>query len=259
MMEAAITVGDVTRKATPEQKTDLFIADDRVTLIDIEADNIIKTLLQSNFPDIAILSEESEKKISSRTLHHMDDFTGFLVDPIDGSVNFSRTKSSKYGNYAVSIAYVETGIVQIGVIYKPLEDEMFHAIRGKGAFQHGNPIHVSEIDKLGHAAIELGSYWIREKPDLFIKWFTNKSIDVEQILIRGSAAAALADVGQGRLDAMLHSKLYPWDYAAGWVIVEEAGGIIMDGDCQPLKLGSRFIYATNKNLNNAVKTILMNS
>jgi len=256
MMDAAIEAGYLTINSTPEQRKDLFIADDRVTIIDIEAENVIIKILKDNFADLIILSEETHKKNREPVFHNIDKFTGFLVDPIDGSVNFSRMISKNYGNFAVSIGFAENGIIKAGVIYKPLENEMFHAVRGNGAFQDNNQIHVSQIDNINHASIELGSYWIREKPDLFNRWFTNKKTDVEQILIRGSAAVGLADVARGRIEAILHSKLHPWDYAAGWIIVEEAGGIVMDGNCNSLRLGGKFIYATNKNLNETVKRIL---
>ena len=256
MIKAARAAGELMRNSSPRERLNTRDVDDMVTMIDLQADQIIREILKSGFPDVEILSEEMSKGDFIITPHDLENFSGFIVDSIDGSVNFSRMISSKYGNFAVSIAYAEKGKIMVGVVYKPLEDEMFHAIRGGGAFQDDKPIHVSEVDNINKAAIELGSFWIREETDTFIKWFKKKKTDVAQILIRGSAAAGLCDVARGRVEAMLHTRLNAWDYAAGWLIVEEAGGIVMDKDGTPLKLGSRFVYATNRKLNKYILDIV---
>jgi len=256
MMKASRAAGELMRNSSPKERLNTRDVDDMVTMIDLEADQIIRKTLLSDFPDKEILSEEMSKGDFVITPHDLENFSGFIVDSIDGSVNFSRMITKKYGNFAVSIAYAENGKIMVGVVYKPLEDEMFHAIRGKGAFQDDKLIHVSEIDNINKASIELGSFWIREETETFLKWFKKKETDVAQILIRGSAAAGLCDVARGRVEAMLHTRLNAWDYAAGWLIVEEAGGIVMDKDGTPLKLGSRFVYATNRKLNKDILSIV---
>jgi myo-inositol-1(or 4)-monophosphatase len=256
MREAALIAGELTINSTPEQLVNLGTSDDMVTEVDLEADRAIREKLLTDFPSVPVLTEETCKIDPGYKPSELADFTGFLVDPIDGSVNFSRHISSNYGNFAVSIGYCEDGIPMVGLIYKPLEQEIFHAIRGQGAFMNGQVIRVSEIDTLGKAAIELGSFWIREQSEIFLKWFTNSETDVSQILIRGSAAAALADVARGRIEAMLHSRLNAWDYAAGWILIEEAGGKLMDADASPIRLGSRFIYATNSKLSEIIMRIV---
>lgn len=256
MRSVARSAGALTRDSSEEERMNVGNCDDMVTMIDLAADKLIRETLMAEYPDTIALSEETCKfdpEYKPDTLHN---FSGFLIDPIDGSVNFSRMITKKYANFAVSIAYCENGIPVIGVIYKPLEDEMFHAVRGKGAYLNDVPIRVSDVVCFDQACIELGSFWIRREMELFQRWFTNDKTDVNQILIRGSAAAALADVARGRIEAMLHSRLNAWDYAAGWVIIEEAGGVVMDGDTSPLTMGSPFIYGTNKKLNEQIAQII---
>ena len=254
--KAASAAGQLTRESTPEQRLNIGNHDDMVTMIDLDADKLINEIIKHDFPDANILSEEEAKFDPEYKPSDLHNFTGFLIDPIDGSVNFSRMISNQCANFAVSIGYCENGIPIVGVVYKPIEDEMFHAIRNHGAFLNDTPIKVSEINSLDQSAVEVGSFWIRHEMELFNRWFNNSATDVNQILIRGSAAAALADIARGRIEAMLHSRLNAWDYAAGWVIIEEAGGVVMDGDTSPLTLGSRFIYATNKNLNEQIARII---
>ena len=256
MQSVAMSAGELMRNSSEEERVNVGNYDDMVTMVDLEADKLIRETLMKEYPDVITLSEETCKFDPGYKPDTLYNFSGFLVDPIDGSVNFSRMITKKYANFAVSIAYCEKGIPLIGVIYKPLEEEMFHAIRGKGAFLNDNPIHVSDVDSFDQASIELGSFWIRTEIELFQRWFTNEETDVNQILIRGSAAAALADVARGRIEAMLHSRLNAWDYAAGWVIIEEAGGVVMDGDTSPLTLGSPFVYGTNKNLHEQIVQII---
>lgn len=255
IMDTALHVGEIIRESTPEERVNIGV-DDMVTIKDLEADNLITVMLQKDFPDSLICTEEASKSDPEYSSTNFSNFTGFFVDPIDGSVNFSRCISEGYCNYAVSIGYCENGIPIAGCIYKPSEKEMFHAIKGKGAFQDDIPIRVSEVDSINSACIEVGSFWIREELELFKRWFTNLEIDVNQILIRGSAATALADVARGRIEAMLHARLNPWDYAAGWLIIEEAGGVVMGVNATPMTMGSKYIYATNKALNDKIAEII---
>ena len=255
IMDTALHVGEIIRESTAEERINIG-TDDMVTIKDLEADSLITVMLQKDFPDCQICTEEASKFDPDYSPDNFSNFTGFFVDPIDGSVNFSRCISEGYCNYAVSIGYCENGIPIAGCIYKPSEKEMFHAVKGKGAFQDGMPIRVSEVDSLNSACIEVGSFWIREEMDLFKRWFTNPKTDVNQILIRGSAATALADVARGRIEAMFHARLNPWDYAAGWLIIEEAGGVVMDYHLAPMKMGSKYIYATNKALNEQIAAII---
>ena len=256
MQKAASAAGQLTRESTPEQRMNISNHDDMVTMIDLDADNLIREIILQDFPDIVIVSEEAAKLDNDYHPDELHNFTGILLDSIDGSVNFSRMVTDKYGNFAVSIGYCVNGKPIIGVIYKPLEDEMFHAVKNMGAFLNDKPINVSDVSLMNQSSIEIGSFWIRTEMDLFNRWFKNKETDVNQILVRGSAAVALADIARGRTEAMLHSRLNAWDYAAGWIIIEEAGGIVMDGDTSPLTLGSRYIYATNKYLNDQIVQII---
>ena len=148
----------------------------------------------------------------------------FIVDPIDGTTNFIKD----YRTSCISVGLVVDGMAEIGVIYNPYTDEMFSAIRGGGAFCNGNKLHVSS-DPLENALVIFGTSPYRE--DLTDRTFRmacayfKKAIDVRR---SGSAALDLCMIAAGRAEIFFELSLSPWDYAAGALIVKEAGGLVSD-------------------------------
>jgi len=131
--------------------------------------------------------------------------------------------------FCVSIAYEEDSKVKVGVVYEPIKNEVFSAEKGKGAFLNGERIEHSGEKDIGKALITIGippsAYEKRVKimdalKDLILK--------VNSIRIFGAAALQLAEIAAGRIDGDIGFALSPWDVAAGWILVEEAGGIITD-------------------------------
>ena len=148
---------------------------------------------------------------------------------------------------SISVALAEDGRVQLAAVYNPYLDEMFCAERGKGAFCNGKPIHVSE-ETLENGIVIFGTSPYDE--DLSQKSFKlayeyfRKALDIRRT---GSAAIDICAVAAGRAELFFELMLSPWDYAAGSLIVEEAGGIITDAQGNPISLDKRrSIVARNR-------------
>ena len=146
----------------------------------------------------------------------------FIVDPIDGTTNFIKD----YHVSCISVGLLEDGEVKIGVIYNPYLDEMFWAVKGKGAYCNGRRIHVSE-QPLGNGLILFGAspYYkeLHKKSFEMAYELFSPALDIRR---SGSAALDLCSIAAGRAELYFELKLSPWDYAAGSLIVEEAGGIV---------------------------------
>lgn len=154
----------------------------------------------------------------------------FIVDPIDGTANFTRG----YNASCISVALAKDGQPMIGVVYNPYAQETFTAERGKGAFLNGEPIHTSDRD-LAHGLILFGtapySEELAKKSFETAYHYFSKAEDLRR---SGSAAIDLCSLACGRAELFFEMILSPWDYAAGALIVEEAGGIVSDFEGNPV-------------------------
>ncbi len=203
-----------------------------VTRADKEAENFLVLELQKEFPEVGIRAEEgSELPGKGR----------FLIDPLDGTHNFMHG----IPHFCVSIAYELESRIETSVIYDPMKDELFKAERGNGAFLNGYPIKPSKIKDFEKALIALGfpptAYHLRER---FMNALKELIIEVNSLRIFGSAALNLAYVAVGRIDGDMEFGLSPWDVAAGWLIVEEAGALITDENGKNEILNGNIIAAT---------------
>ena len=148
--------------------------------------------------------------------------------------------------FCVSIAFEDAGVVEYGVVYDPLRDELFEAERGGGAFINGRPLRVSGVDRMSAALLATGfPYDIRERlPETLAR--LGRFLGVCQGVRRpGSAALDLAYVAAGRLDGFWEENLKPWDTAAGVLLVAEAGGAVSTFTGKPYSLTSDTIAASN--------------
>lgn len=193
-----------------------------VTNIDREVEEYLQQALIDLVPGSQIIGEEKENSA-------LTDALTWIVDPVDGTTNLIHD----YRCSAVSIALCENRKPITGLIWQPYMKEMFYAEAGKGATMNGNPIHVSEhpFDK---ALIAFGTApyhaELAEKSMKLALAFLHSCADVRR---SGSAAIDLAYLACGRHDAFFELNLKPWDYAAGSLIVQEAGGVVS----QPLDSG----------------------
>ena len=177
-----------------------------VTRADRQADQTIQGLLQDKFPGEGILSEE-KSTIYPETKH------AWVIDPLDGTVNFSH--GLHY--WAVSIAHLVDGLPQNGAIYLPVIDELYTASRGKGAFLNGKPLSVR--DAPGNELFHLFVHCSR----MYQRYEIRTSYKMRSF---GAAAYHLCLVANNTATLALESTPKIWDYAAGWLIIEEAGAAI---------------------------------
>ena len=186
---------------------------DYVTEMDVKTEQALRSALLGAFPEDEFLGEESggAERAAGR----------WIVDPIDGTQSFMRG----HHGYAISIGYEHDGVMQIGCVYMPDNDEMFCAIRGEGATLNGEPIHVSDISDPHQAIAHLG-YGHRCKPnrDRTMRLLPDLFDRISDIRRFGSAAYALCCVACGRSEIFFELGLHIYDLAAGVVILEEAGG-----------------------------------
>lgn len=156
----------------------------------------------------------------------------FIVDPIDGTTNFIKD----YHASCISVGLTKDGKQEAGIVYNPYLDEMFIAVRGKGAYLNGKRIHVSGAS-LENGIVLFGTspYYeeLSEKSFQLAYSYFRKSLDVRR---SGSAALDLCSIACGRAELYFELRLSPWDYAAGSLIVEEAGGIVTTMEGEPVTL-----------------------
>lgn len=194
-------------------------AADFVTAIDVDVQKEIKEQLAKRFPEADFLGEEDKESNFDRRR------PVFILDPIDGTTNLIHD----YKMSAVSLALCENGTVTKGVVYNPFSDELFTAERGRGAFVNGTPIHVSGAALLSCGLISIGtSPYEKERADKLFELFKNVFLKAQDIRRSGSAALDLCFIAAGRTDGYFEQNLKPWDFAAGSLILQEAGGKITD-------------------------------
>lgn len=219
---------------------------DLVTVADRTVEALIRTRLTETFPGHGIYGEEG-------TRDGLEQEYRWYVDPLDGTTNFAHgvphfSVSLGLEHRPTGLGADEDGTLVAGLIYDPMRDELFTAERGRGAFLNGKPIHVSSVPELAEALLATGfpSRKRHTSPNIhFYHEFTLRSHGVRRA---GSAALDLAYAACGRFDAFWEFHLNPWDTAAGFLLVEEAGGRVTDFSGGPFRLDSREVLASNGRL-----------
>ena len=211
---------------------------DVVTEYDRRVQELVVKRLREFLPEAGFVMEESEAQDAVNAKHV------FIIDPIDGTMNFVR----HYNHSAISVAYASCGELLIGCVYDPFADEMFTAIKGQGAFLNGEPIH-ADTQPLSETLFCFGTspYY----PELTDETFRLARIAFDNCLdLRRLASAALdlCAVAAGRAGLYFELRLSPWDYAAGVLIVEEAGGRVctIEGEPVPVSLDKPSVVAGGK-------------
>ncbi len=219
---------------------------DIVTEADRMSEKILITEISRKFPYHNILSEEStEIKKGSRYR--------WIIDPLDGTTNYAHG----FPVFCVSIALEKDGEVRTGVIYNPISEELFVAEKGEGAFVNGSGISVSGTTEISGSLLATGfPYDIRRDPNNNINYFNEMALEAQAIRRAGSAALDLAYTAAGRFDGFWELKLHPWDTAAGWLLVDEAGGTITDISGNSYHLDSPSMLASNGKIHDRMIRIL---
>ncbi len=222
---------------------------DLVTEADLASENLIIDRIRSYHPQHGILAEESGEAV---LVGGKRSEWKWIIDPLDGTTNYAHA----YPCFCVSIALEREGVLEIGVVYDPVRDEMFAAERGRGATLNGRQIRVSDVEELRDAMVCTGfPYNVRERPD-FTRDFANFTMAAQAVRRDGSAALDLAYVACGRFDGFWEDGLSPWDTAAGVVLIEEARGKVSNFDDEPLSIYTKKVLASNGLVHGAMLRVL---
>ena len=208
-----------------------------VTDVDLLAEENITALLREEYPGFGIITEESADIAGDSS------FT-WIIDPIDGTRNYA------YGipHFCVALALAHKEEILLGIAYDPVRDELFRAEKGLGAFLNDSPIAVSNKTSLQAALVGFDMGYDAEIGQEILGVASALWPVVVSVRVMGSAALGLAYAACGRLDLYLHLALYPWDLAAGILLVREAGGVITELDGQPVSIRSKSVIATNSGI-----------
>jgi myo-inositol-1(or 4)-monophosphatase len=191
-----------------------------VTVYDVKIQTFLIEGIKALCPDAYFISEEKEND----PLVLQKEFC-FVIDPIDGTTNFIRDLHLS----SVSVAMLSKGEATLGIVYHPYSNEIFYAEKGLGAFCNGKPIRVSDRAP-SEALVAFGTspYTKLSNFDITMPLATELLLSCADLRRLGSAALDLAYVAAGRFDMFFETVLSPWDYAAGQLLIKEAGGKISD-------------------------------
>ena len=220
---------------------------DYVTQIDTDIQGFLSCELGKLAPDIQFLGEEEG-------LHEMSGDTYWILDPIDGTTNLIHD----YQHSVVSLGLYEKGEITMGIVYDPYREEVYYAQKGKGSFLNGRPIRVSEAETLRETIVTIGtSPYDRELTEVNFQRFQRVFEKSQDIRRTGSAALDLAYVACGRTGGFFEALLSPWDFAAGMLLVTEAGGRVTNFAGEPLDLLNRgSVVAANGKVHEEIRGLL---
>lgn len=223
-------------------------AADFVTNVDVAVQNFLTEKLKAAFPEIEMIAEEKEN------LNLSEEKDYWILDPIDGTTNLIYD----YQMSAVSLALYEHGEITLGIVYNPFREEMFTAVKGEGAYLNGKEIHTSENVALCDSVISYGSCpYDKTRAGEVFKTFEKVFVNCADFRRTGSAALDFCYVACGRQQGFFEATLKPWDYAAGALILEEAGGVASRWNGEKLPyLKNSDTFASTKNIEQELRALL---
>ncbi|HWE39512.1 MAG TPA: inositol monophosphatase family protein [Isosphaeraceae bacterium] len=214
---------------------------------DLEAERAIVDAIRSAHPGHEILAEEAHA--GDAGAEHL-----WVVDPLDGTNNFAH----RVPHLAVSIAYYHAGVAQCGVVFNPINGDWHVAERGGGAWYNGTPARVGDESRLDEVLVGLGFYYDRgvmmEATLDALRAFKREMIHGSRRM--GTASLDLCMVGRGLYGVYFEYELSPWDFAAGRLFVEEAGGTVTTCLGEPLPMARTSVLASNGRLHQAALEIV---
>jgi myo-inositol-1(or 4)-monophosphatase len=198
---------------------------DLITVADLESQKTILDAIRKDFPGDDYKAEEDEVKLTGAEYL-------WVIDPLDGTTNFAHG----YPASCVSIGVLRRGEPALGGVYDPSRRELFLAEKGKGATLNGRRVRVTGVRRVPDALMITGFAYDRaERPDFYLKRFKAFLTASHGVRRSGSAALDMAWIAAGRADGYWEFRLNPWDVAAGWLLVLEAGGKVTDFSGKPWK------------------------
>lgn len=217
-IEAARRAGEVIKDRFLTEKEVRFKGRaDIVTDVDLAAERIILDLVQSEYPQFSILSEESNP------IETGSPFT-WVIDPIDGTRNFAEG----IPHFCVVVALARGSDVVVGVTYDPIKEEIFTAELGQGAMLNGEPISVSTRNEIPDCVLGFDLGYVDDKAATALDMIRSLWPGFQTMRLMGSSALGMAYAAAGRVDLYFHHSLSPWDSASGLLLAREAGGNVVD-------------------------------
>ena len=221
---------------------------DLVTTTDRSAEALAIAAIRTHRPDDAILAEESGVSAGGEHNEWL-----WVIDPLDGTVNFAHGLP----HFAISVACLQNEKPVVGVIIDPVRGEIFRAVRNAGAFLNDRPIRVSRCNDLQQAL--LGTVFPKPRSaqmGAYVPGLIRGLTEAQGLRRSGSMVLDLAYVASGRLDGFWQTGMKAWDMAAGCLLIEEAGGIVMlDGDAHVSVLEASGCIAANPSLIERIRTL----
>lgn len=226
---------------------------DYVSRTDIEAQDAALAVIRGGHPGHAVLVEEGEASVEEQ-LAAWDGRPMWIVDPLDGTANFLH----QHPQHCASVAVAVEGRLVAGAVVAGATGERWWAARGLGAYKGGRPIHVSGPRPLSDSLVGTGFPFKRlELMPAYLGQLDRVLRSASGVRRAGSAALDLCYLAQGSLDAFWEEILMPWDFAAGTVIVREAGGVLTGADGEELPLTMSPVRGANSGaLLDELKTVL---
>ncbi len=203
---------------------------DLVTNMDQEIEQFFIGKIREAYPEHKIMGEEGFGD-------QLADLNGivWMIDPIDGTMNFVHQQR----NFAISLGVYENGSGKIGIIYDVVHDEMYHTVRGHGAYLNAQSIPPLKERTIKESIIALNATWLMENKRINHQLILPLVRDARGTRSYGTAALEMVYVATGRVDAYLSTRLSPWDFAAGAILVEELGGVVTNLRGEKLNLLSK--------------------
>ena len=197
-------------------------AGDLVTAADLASEKVIIDAIKTSLPNDLVISEESDEGHDLLNDKNLGQLTGWVIDPIDGTNNFKHGMAYS----GISIGYIENGVPVLGGIFDPYRNMLYLAETGQGATCNNTPLHVSN-----KSSFDLNTRVCTSNSSADGGTQANldryKKLGDVWVDVLGSSVLIMVDVASGRLDLYHHNGLKPWDNAAGFLIVQEAGGKIV--------------------------------
>jgi len=217
-----------------------------VTEADKAAESYLINKILRKFPKSSIITEETGE-------YHGESDLLWITDPLDGTSNYAHG----FPWFCVSIGLFSKGKPKAGVIYQPFTQELYFAKKGKGAFLNGRRIQVSRTRKLDESLVGTGFYYSKSK-SLAAEIEVFREMNEKTLAVRrpGSAALDLACVASGRFDGFWERGLSSWDVAAGFLLVEEAGGKVTNYQGKETSIFEGYCLATNGRIHESMKSIV---
>lgn len=221
---------------------------DYVSYVDMEAEKQLVNKLKDFIPDAGFLTEED-------TIEYEEKEYTWIIDPLDGTSNYVHGITP----YTVSIALMHKNEIILGVVYDPMADEMFTAIKNEKAKLNNNTITVSDKNEMQNSFIGFGIPYNVTKEAQSILNNTFRHFGNASFRLKGSAAIEICYVASGRYDAYFHSDLSAWDVAAGAFILQQAGGKVTDFKKRHDYIFGKELVATNGHIHEILMENIINA